>query len=226
MDDKLPIGDALRFGWEGMKKHFWFLLGLYVLVFTIRFGTSFVLAFTSGKSQELSAALEFLLMVAYQVIFTTGTAAVALKICDGQKPELGDFIRDGKVLVFYFLSLILVGALVGAGLILLIFPGIYAALRLSQTVYFVVEQKKDPVESIKASWEATRGMAGALFVYFLIVAGFMFVGFLCLILGVIPVWFMTIIASAYLYRVLNQRMHACQPQKDVSTSSPVLVELS
>lgn len=224
MNDKLPIGDALRFGWEAAKKHFWFLLGLYALAVVIRLGASVALALLLGKNEGLAAGLNLLFSTAYQVIFTTGTLAVALKICDGLKPELSDFIREGRVLGFYFLAMILLVSIVVAGLLFLVFPGVYMALRLSQAPYYVVEQKKDPIEAIKASWEATRGMAGSLFVYGLAVAGLMFVGLLCLIVGIIPVWFTSIIASAYLYRVLNQRLTLRTAQKDLSTPPPVLVE--
>lgn len=227
MDDKLPIGDALRFGWEGTKKHFWFLLGLYVLVFLIRMGASIGFAFIPHDYEGITIGLNLLIGAAYQVILATGTAAVALKICDGQKPELGDFLREARVLGFYFLTMLLVVSVVMAGFILLIVPGIYVAIRLSLAVYYVVEQNKDPIEAVKSSWEATKGMAGSLFLFGVVVFGLLVAGLLCLILGVIPVWFTTIIASAYLYRVLNQRLAARGspiPQKEDSTPSPVLVE--
>jgi uncharacterized membrane protein len=90
-----------------------------------------------------------------------------------------------------------------------------------------VEQKKDPIEAVKASWEATKGMAGSLFLFGLIVFGLLIAGLLCLVVGVIPAWFTAMIAAAYLYRVLNHRLASrgpADPQKDLSTPPPVLVE--
>jgi hypothetical protein len=52
----------------------------------------------------------------------------------------------------------------------------------------------------------------------------MFGGLLLLVVGVIPAWFVTTIASAYLYRVLNRRLAG--PEKDPSTPAPILIESS
>jgi uncharacterized membrane protein len=231
MEDKLPIGDALRFGWEGTKKHFWFLFGLYALYFLIQFGAGVAIALLSGHNKELSSALGLLLNLTSNVIFNTGTAAVALKICDGAKPSLGDFICDGKVLFYFLLAMFLMGVLLVAGFVLLIIPGIYVAIRLSQCVYYIVEQKNDPVEAVRSSWEATRGMAGSLFVYFLAIFGLFLLGLLSFIIGIIPVWFVMLIASAYLYRVLNHRLltrrkASQETPKEPSTPSTVLVQLT
>ncbi len=221
----LPIGDALRFGWEGTKKNFWFLLGLYVLFYLIQFAAAFALTFLSEANEQLAAGLGLLVNLVANVILPTGTAVVSLKICDGLKPELGDFICDGKTLLFFLLELFLLGTILVAGFLCLIVPGIYLAIRLSQCTYFIVEQKNDPIGALKNSWEATRDLAGPLFVYFLAAMGLILGGFLLFLVGMIPAWFVTTIASAYLYRVLNQRLTARpSPEKDPSTPPPILLE--
>lgn len=221
----LPIGDALRFGWEGTKKNFWFLLGVHLLFYLIQFGAAIALTFLSEANEQLAAGLGMLVNLVANVVLPTGMAAVALKICDGLKPRLEDFLCDGKTLLYFLLELFLVGTILVAGFLLLIFPGIYLAIRLSQCTYYVVEQKNDPIDAIRNSWEATRGMAGPLFVYFLAAVGLVFGGFLLLVVGVIPAWFVTMIASAYIYRVLNRRLTAPPAtEKDPSTPPPILLE--
>jgi uncharacterized membrane protein len=218
----LPIADALRFGWEGTKKHFWSLLGLYVLFYLIQFGAAFALTFLAQWNEQLATGLGMLVNLVANVVMPTGSAAVALRICDGLTFKLEDFLCDGRILLFFLAEMFLVGAILVAGFLCLIVPGVYLAIRLSQCTYYIVEQKNDPIEALKNSWEATRGMAGPLFVYFLAVVGLMFGGLLLLVVGVIPAWFVTTIASAYLYRVLNRRLAA--PKKDPSTPAPILVE--
>ena len=206
MKDPLPIGDALRFGYEGMKKHFFFLFGLFFLYYVVQFGASIFLVLLLDHNSELATLLGYLISLVGNVILTTGSVAISLKICDGLKPQWGDFICEGKVLAFNFLAILVITPMLVIGFILLIFPGIYMALRLGQAIYFIVEQKENPIDAIKKSWEATEGMAGSLFLYYLAAFGILLGGFFLLLIGLIPAWFVTMIASAYLYRVLNQRL--------------------
>ena len=232
MANNLPIGDALRFGWEGTKKNFWFLLGLLILFYLVQFGATMFLAFLLHLNeglQGLAGALGYVVNLASNLVFATGTVAVALKICDGQRPGLGDFICEGKVLGFYFLWLLILVPLLMTGFLLLIVPGVYLAIRLGQGAYFIVEQKDNPIDALKKSWEATQGAAMDLFLYYLVTIAIVFGGLLLLLVGAIPAWFVTMIASAYIYRVLNQRLTSRSPSpseapKDPSTPPPVLVE--
>lgn len=206
MKEPLPIGDALRFGYEGMKKHFFFLFGLFFLYYVVQFGASVFLVLLLDHNSDLASLLGSLVSLVGNVILTTGSVAIALKICDGVKPQWADFICEGKVLAFNFLAILVITPVLAIGFLFLIFPGIYMAIRLGQTIYFIVEQKENPIDAMKKSWEATEGMAGSLFVYYLAVFGILMGGFFLLVIGLIPAWFVTMIASAYLYRVLNQRL--------------------
>jgi len=206
MTQPLRIGDALRFAWEGTKKNFWFLLGLFVLFYVVQFGSSLFLIMVLGERSEWASLVNMLISGVANVILGTGSAALALKICDNQKPKLGDFICEGRVLGFYFLSLLILTPLLVIGFILLIFPGVYLAVRLGQTTYFIVEQKDNPIDALQKSWAVTQGRVGELIVYYLALFGIVLGGFLLFLVGVIPAWFVAMISSAYVYRVLSQSL--------------------
>lgn len=52
---------------------------------------------------------------------------------------------------------ILLALIVLAGLLLLIIPGLYLALRLSYTLAIVANEDLGPIDSLKRSWELTKG---------------------------------------------------------------------
>lgn len=225
MQDKLPIADALSFSWEATKRYFWTLFGIFGVLILIQIGAGVFVVLFSEVDESIASIFSVLFNLIYNVVVPTGTAAVALKVCDGQKPVLADLFCDLKTLGFFFLELLLLGSVLMVGFLLFIVPGVYMALRLSQCVYYIVEQKNDPIEAVKNSWEATRGMALPLLGYFLLSGVLVLGGFLLLVVGIIPAWFVVTIASAYLYRVLNQRLvRAPAPQKDPSTPPPILVQ--
>lgn len=66
----------------------------------------------------------------------------------------------------------------GVGFLLLIVPGVILAIGFSLAKYYVIEQEKGVIESLQASWEATRGNKGDLFVFMLVYAA-LIIGGLC-----------------------------------------------
>lgn len=77
----------------------------------------------------------------------------------------------------YWMRMVLLDLLivvtVVVGLVLLIIPGIYFALRLSLAPYFLVDKNMEVMDAYKASWDATKGnvmkILGIIGVYLLMV---------------------------------------------------------
>jgi hypothetical protein len=61
------------------------------------------------------------------------------------------------------LLVIAIGVLVVAGLILLIWPGLYIGSRLALAPYLLIDQNKGITESMNASWALTKGRAWPVF---------------------------------------------------------------
>lgn len=69
---------------------------------------------------------------------------------------------------FLFGVIVLNGLAVVVGLILLVVPGVYVACRLLTCVPVALIEEKGPMESLKRSWELTKGFAGRSFVIILL----------------------------------------------------------
>ena len=89
------------------------------------------------------------------VVYTTLASA------RGKTVEITETFRAAwpKFLWLFVLSII-VGLTVLGGLLLLIVPGLYFAVRLSLVSYFFMDQNLSVGEAYKASWAATKGHAG------------------------------------------------------------------
>ncbi len=206
MSEDLNIGDALRAGWDMTKAHFLRLLGLYILVFALLGGILVGIAVLAAVNEALASALGSVVNLVASLLLQSGSIAVALKICDGRRPSLEDFVCEGRVLGYFFVEMLLLGTIVAVGFLLFIVPGVYLFLRLGWSYYFIVDQRLDPIEALKRSWEATEGLAGPVFVYYLACVGIVLGGFLLIVIGSIPAWFVTSLASAFLYRSLAKRL--------------------
>ena len=104
--------------------------------------------------------------------------------------------------VSFFLAGLLMGILVLGGLILLVIPGIYVAIKLQFTPILVADKGLGPVGAVKASWELTKGKWFKLFVFDLLVAGINILGAIALGVGLLFTIPLSAIAFVYLYRKL------------------------
>ena len=82
-----------------------------------------------------------------------------------------------KIWVPFVLLTLLVGVLIGIGLVLLIIPGIWVAIRLSLSEVFLVVGGMKPIDAISASFATTKE-------YFWII-------FICMFFVMLPIWGMS-----------------------------------
>jgi uncharacterized membrane protein len=100
-------------------------------------------------------------------------------------------------------SSILYGLIVGVGFILLVVPGIYLALRLQFYSFYVVDKNAGITDSLKMSWEATKGNTLNIFLFVLILIALNILGAIALLVGLLVTIPVSFIAVALLYRKLS-----------------------
>jgi len=112
-----------------------------------------------------------------------GTMRIVLDAARGKAPELGTLLGGGDRFLPMFLLNLLMFPAIALGFLLLVVPGVIIALGLSIAPFYVVDAGMGPVEAMKASWEATRGQRGELFVLGLAGFGLSLLGMLMCCVG-------------------------------------------
>jgi hypothetical protein len=116
----------------------------------------------------LTLCLSAVSVVAY--LFSQGGAVLAVSDLYLGRPitiaEALDRVRSH--LGFLFGVIVLNGLAIAGGLVLLIVPGVYLACRLLICVPAALIEDKRPIDSLKRSWELTKGFAGRSFVILLL----------------------------------------------------------
>ena len=82
------------------------------------------------------------------------------------------------------------------------------ASRLQMAFYFLVDQDLGGVDSLKASWSATEGQWGSAIQLFVLTIPVVLLGFLALVIGVLPAVFLTYLWWAAAYRQMFPRRAA------------------
>ena len=199
----LPIGDTVSFGWDTFKKWAALLVGLTICV-----------AFVEGLMETIrdeviadnyNSQLQFLFFIAVALVNSTlelGMTNVTLKLRDKGKAEFADVFNIFDRVPFFIVSVFFVLVLVGVGLIFLIIPGIYVAIRL-QFVGFRILEGDNPIEALQNSWAITRGHVLELLMFDLLLFGIILAGIIALLVGVLVAVPVAGLALADMYRFLK-----------------------
>lgn len=203
--------DSLRFGWETMKRN----LGLSVGV-AVAAAVAYFLA--SGLTQAAEGVPALVTVFAIgtnlvQVLFAMVWIRLGLSLHDARPVRARDLVPSGLVFLNYLAVSILYGLLVGVGLVLLIVPGIYLAIRYGLAGFLVVDGKADALGAFSRSAQLTRGARGSLFVLLLALLGMNLLGLLVFGVGLLFTIPATAYALARAYRQLEQRAElVAEPQ--------------
>lgn len=192
---------ALQYGWNIMKTNIWFFVGVLVVAW-------FITGIPHGIASVLqteSGGLSFLFRVigwAASIIVSIGMITIALKFLDNQAPKFEDLFSFKPYFWKYLGASILTGIVVWAGMILLIIPGIYWALKFQFFGYFIVDKGCDPIESMRKSSQITQSVKWKLLGFGIVLFIINMIGAMCLFVGLFVTVPITLMAYSMVYRGL------------------------
>lgn len=193
--------EAIKFGFEVAKKNIVFFLGVFAIWALTTIISSSIQNSLNANKQFLISLLFNLFMWVVNAIISMGIINITLQFTDNKKPKLKDIYYTKKIFN-YILASILRGIIIVFGLILLIVPGIIFSIKLQYSEYLIVDKGLNAADSIKKSWEMTKGVKWNLFLLGLLLGLINILGFLSLIVGLLITVPLSMVANAYVYRKL------------------------
>jgi len=210
----LSIGECIRFGWETFKKRPGILIGAFVLTMLIPSIPGILVPSPEvapgvppppPTTAELVATLTSLVLGIFAAI---GMTTLALRAHDDiATVKIGD-LWNPQPFWRYLGAQFLVAIIIFVGLLLLIVPGIIAALGLLFVLYVVIDRGAGPINALKESWRITNGNKWQLFLFGLVLIGLNLVGLLALVVGLLVTVPVTWIAVTHAYRTLASQAEA------------------
>ena len=198
MNPTFTISETFSKAWKVVKANIWVLVGLIIGYSII----SFTLTILSGRSLTFNiVSAVFSLIIGG--LFGLGYLRNLFQALDGEEPQFSAYGQESRKLLKYIASSIVYSIIVTIGIILLIIPGIYLGIRLQFYSAFIVDEDCGAIESLKRSWEITKGQELPLFLLSLVLILISIIGMLLLGVGIFVA--VPVIYTMYLivYRVLN-----------------------
>ncbi len=202
-DHAFSIIDALLFGWSRFRDNavFLLLLGAGLMLLTL-IANSLQKA---AAPASLSFFMAYLVFLAVNAFTSFVLVAASLELHDFGTIEIGDLAKALPQFLQFLGGYIIFCAVIMAGYMLLIIPGIFLTIKLFLYMYLVVDRKMNAAESLKKSYELTTGHFAELLIFFFSVVVINVLGMLLLGVGMLVSIPVTSIAGAYIYRKLASR---------------------
>ncbi len=201
MTHAFSIHEALRFGWHKTRDHSALLFQVLLTLFALQVTSAIVDKVLAGT--VLGVLASFALAVA-GVILGAGFMHIALKLAHSQPAHYHDLVPKAQTVWLYFCTSVVAGLLVFVGIIALIIPGIYLALRFSMARFAVLEGAHI-TESLRKSSRLTHGHKWKLLWFFLVLGVINLLGALALAVGLLVTIPVSLIAYAHVYLKLKNR---------------------
>lgn len=206
MEHPISIKENLLFGWETFKKRPWFIIGAVLImgVFSVSF------SYEADSSGEIMAALPIMIALglalgairlAVELLFTR----FMLMAHDSVETMTYMETLPAKPFWKYVGGKIAVAVTVFAGIVLLVIPGIIAAIGFLFTPYLIVDRKLWPIEAMKESWRITKGHKWQLFLLMLVLGLINIIGALALFVGLLVSIPVSMLAVVHVYRALEKQ---------------------
>jgi uncharacterized membrane protein len=210
----LSIGDCIRFGWETFKKRPGILIGVFVLSMLIPaipgmlFPTPEVAPGALPPAPTAAQVVAMVISAVLGLLVTIGVTTFALRAHDDvASVEIGD-LWNPTVFWRFLGAELLAGIIIVVGFLLLVVPGIIAAVGLGFVPYVVIDRGAGPIDALKESWRITKGNKWRLFLFGLVLIGLNLLGLLALVVGVLVTVPVTWLAVTHAYRTLASQAGA------------------
>jgi len=134
-----------------------------------------------------------------------GLTRIWIGVARGETPGFGEIFSGGSRFLPMLGLQLLYALVITLGMLLLIVPGVILAIGLMLSQMFLIDQEMGPVEAMRASWEATQGHKGKLFLFLLVSILVMIAGVVACCFGILAAVPTVWVATAIIYLRITGR---------------------
>ncbi|OAV66501.1 hypothetical protein Barb6XT_01902 [Bacteroidales bacterium Barb6XT] len=202
MKPAFAIPEVFSTSWIRTKEQIWILAGLFIGFVTLSFSLSILLELLI--SNVVSTIIVALVTAFLHMLLALGYYKNIFQALDETEPQFSAYGKQAKKVFTYIVVTIISGVILIVGLTLFIVPGVYMGLRLQFYIAFIVEEDAGIIESLKRSWNLTKGHTKSLLVLWLAMFGIVILGTLLLLVGLFAAIPLVCMMQCYAYRKLME----------------------
>ena len=201
MEHHFSIDEALRFGWHKTRQHSSLVFKIVLTLLAVQVAIALVQKVLAGTAIGL---LAYLVLLALSILLGIGSTRVALLLAQGSPARYQDLMPPLRLIWPYIAASILTALCVVGGLILLVIPGFWIALRLSMARFEIIDGAGIG-ESLRKSWQLTRGHIWHLLALVFVLVLINIIGAILLMVGLLITIPVSLFSYAHVYLKLKNK---------------------
>jgi uncharacterized membrane protein len=209
----IDIRALFTYSWMVFKRYTSFIVGVSFTYFALGLVPQVYIYFFSPKHPTTESRIVYIIALLVRLVLLLGFTKIMLYLTDDRGVSVADLINNGSMLLSYITAWFLYSIAVAIGLFLFIIPGIYLAIRLQFYPYYIIEYGDTSFKALQKSWLATGNFMLELVVFGLCFLVINFIGALCLGIGMIFTFPITMMAQAVVFWSLENESHEIPMQK-------------
>ena len=176
MERKFRLSNVLRIAWKGYLSQVWILTGLIIGYVIVSLALSLFIPSPLKGTMSIASIAILLLSLVISLLFSLGYTKNMIQALDNEEPQFSAYGQQSRKIFTLLIAGLIFTIIVIIGLVLLVIPGIYLAIRLSFFNISIVEEDAGILSSLKRSWEITKGQEIPLLLLLLAAIGFTVLG--------------------------------------------------
>lgn len=195
--------EAIKIGFDLFKKNIITFIKLGAVLFAINIVTGILSSLV--EQQVFANLIVSIASTALSILVQIGMIKILLDLYDGKKLDFTQLYSMYPLALRYLGASILYGLMVVVGIVLLIVPGIYLAIKYQFYSFLIIDKNMGIMDSFKKSGEMTKGNMMNLFFLGLILVVINIIGALLFGIGLLVTIPTSTMAMVYVYRKLSHK---------------------
>ncbi len=214
--NSIDLVSLFKFSALQYKKYASFVIGAVLTFIVLGAVPQAYFMIRAPETPTFKTQMVSLLLTAIQLFLSLGFTKLMLLLIQDAYVTVADMFNNFRPFLSYFIASFLYGIAVSIGLLLLIAPGIFIAIRFQFYPYFILENGDSSFIALQKSFYLSQNLTLELLLFGVVVVILNIIGALLIGIGIIFTYPLTTMATAIIYRSLIEESdsipaHSYQP---------------
>lgn len=198
----IDLTALFKFSFQQYRLYASFIIGAVLTFIVLAVVPQIYFMMRAPENPTMQTQFVSFLLTAVQLFLSLGFTKLMLLLVQDAYVTVADMFNNFRIFLSYFVASFIYGLAVSVGLLLLIAPGIWIAIRFQFFPYFIIENGDSSFTALQKSFNLPQDLLLELFVFGVAVVFLNLIGALLFGVGVILTYPLTTMATAVIYRSL------------------------
>ncbi len=198
----IDLASLFKFCFQQYKSYASFIIGAALTFIVLAVIPQVYFMMRAPETPTVETQFISFLLTAVQIFLSLGFTKLMLLLVQDAPVSVADMFNNFRIFFSYFVASFIYGLAVSVGLLLLVLPGIWIAIRFQFFPYFIIENGDSSFTALQKSFNLSQDLLLELFVFGVAVVFLNLIGALLFGIGIIFTYPLTTMATAVIYRSL------------------------